>query len=110
MDSNRKIIYADDLLSAIRDDMTIRGAAYAAVVKHINAAPAVEAAPVVRGYWKTKEVKAPYGIVYHNIVCSVCDVEAEEITNGGGMELLSEFCPHCGSIMDLSTKKEGVKA
>lgn len=45
----KKIIYADDLMLAIRDDPTIRGTAYAAVMQHIHNAPAVEAEPVGNG-------------------------------------------------------------
>ena len=47
MDQNRKIIYADDLLVAIRDDYNINSAAFAAMVRHINDAPAVQIKPVV---------------------------------------------------------------
>ena len=47
MDQNRKIIYADDLLTAIREDMTIRGSAFAAVVRHIHEAPAATVTPVL---------------------------------------------------------------
>ena len=47
MDQNRKIIYADDLLNAIREDMTIRGSAFAAVVRHIHDAPAVTVTPAI---------------------------------------------------------------
>lgn len=42
MDQNRKIIYADELLVSIRDDYNINSSAFAAVVRHINAAPAVQ--------------------------------------------------------------------
>ena len=38
----KKAIYADDLLVAIRDDPSINSTSFAAVVRHLNAAPAVE--------------------------------------------------------------------
>lgn len=47
MDQNRKTIYADDLLVAIRDDYNINGKAFAAIVRHINAAPAVNITPLL---------------------------------------------------------------
>lgn len=46
MAQNKKIIYADDLLIAIRDDYSINSTAFAAFVRHINAAPAVEIKPI----------------------------------------------------------------
>lgn len=45
MDKNKKIIYADDLMVAIRDDYNINSSAFAAMVRHINAAPAVVIEP-----------------------------------------------------------------
>lgn len=45
MSNNRKIIYADDLMVAIRDDYNINSTAFAAIVRHINAAPAVRINP-----------------------------------------------------------------
>ena len=47
MNQNRKIIYADDLLVAIRDDYNINSSAFAAMVRHIHDAPAVTVAPVL---------------------------------------------------------------
>lgn len=47
MDQSKKIIYADDLLVAIRDDYNINGKAFAAMVRHINAAPAVVVTPAL---------------------------------------------------------------
>lgn len=32
-------------------------------------------------------------------VCSVCGCEAAEITDGGGMYMLSAYCPNCGADM-----------
>ena len=87
IDSSRKIIYADELLVAIREDLTIRGAAYAAVTKHITTASAVEAAPVVHGQWLIN----PDGYYPY---CSNCKTEPKH----GDM---TDYCPKCGAIMDL---------
>lgn len=38
----KKLIYADDLLQAIRDDPSINGANFAKIKRHIEAAPAVD--------------------------------------------------------------------
>ena len=92
MDQNRKIIYADELLNAIREDMTIRGAAFAAIMRHINTATAVEVAPVVHGRW-----------IKHlgDFECSVCGAEEE---------FVSKRCPNCGAIMDLPRITENATA
>lgn len=60
----------------------------------------VDAVEVVHGQWEERTKTGQYGIKITETVCSACGVEAEEITAGGGMLLLSEFCPHCGAIMD----------
>lgn len=48
MANKKKIIYADNLLLAIRDDYSINGAHFARLKRHIDAAPAVDAVKVVR--------------------------------------------------------------
>ena len=93
MNQNRKIIYAGELMDAIRDDMTIRGAAYAAVVKHINDAPAADAAPVVHGRWiETTSTDKEFGVSTTKYECSECSCLAEH---------KSDYCSHCGAKMDL---------
>lgn len=49
--ADNKIIYADKLRQVIVEDKQIRGPAFAAVMRHLSAAPAVEARPVVYGRW-----------------------------------------------------------
>lgn len=44
--ADNKIIYADKLQKAIVDDVTIKGRAFAAVMRHLQAAPAVDAVEV----------------------------------------------------------------
>ena len=94
----KKIIFADDLLSAVREDMTIRGAAYAAIVSHINAASAVDVAPVVHGRWIERTNRGRLDFRYE---CSVCH---------GGSDLETSYCPGCGSIMDLPNVTEATSA
>lgn len=43
MRKNKKVIYADDLIHALCEDVEIDGAHFARVMRHINAAPAVDA-------------------------------------------------------------------
>lgn len=57
----------------------------------------VDVAPVVHGYWE--EYSTRYSTI-KRYRCSICKKDAEEITDGGGWELLSEYCPHCGARMD----------
>lgn len=86
---HKKVIYADDLKTAIRDDLTVRGPAFAAVMKHIDNAATVEVAPVVHGRW----IKDPSSEFKHRYNCSVCN-----------FRLVGEperHCPGCGAIMDL---------
>ena len=75
---NKKLIYAEDLFCALRDDISINGANLAKVKRHIENAPAVDAVEVVHGRW-----------VFWN--CSECDYETSDLTN---------YCPNCGAKMD----------
>lgn len=45
---SKKVIYAEDLLCSMRDDPSINGAHFARIRRHIEAAPVVEAMPIVR--------------------------------------------------------------
>lgn len=56
-----------------------------ALLRIINQAPAVDAAPVVHGKWKPD----PY--CYHVFHCSVCD---------SPFWAMRAYCPHCGAKMD----------
>ena len=42
----KKVIYAEDLFAALRDDININGANLARIKRHIEAAPAVDAVEV----------------------------------------------------------------
>ena len=48
MENEKRLIYADDLLSALRDDLSINGKNFARVRRHIENAPTVDAVEVVR--------------------------------------------------------------
>ena len=47
MEDKKHLIYKEDLLSAIRDDLDINGTNFAMVKKHINEAKVIDAVPVV---------------------------------------------------------------
>lgn len=68
----------------------------------LSEAPTVDAVEVVNGRWVERK-RPVYGT---DTVCSVCGTEAEELTNGGGMLLLSNYCPHCGAKMNISNEVE----
>ena len=88
MQENKKVIYADDLLSSLRDDETIDGAHFKRVKQHINAAPDA----VVHGRWE----KSPY--FYEYLRCSVChDCNVYDMWIDGKKW---GYCPNCGAKMD----------
>ena len=53
MANEKKLIYAEDLLAVLCDDININGSNLAKVKRHINAAPEVDAVEVVHGRWIT---------------------------------------------------------
>ena len=56
----------------------------------IDAAPTVDAVPVVHGRWK--EDPSGYGFW----ICSHCGFVSE----ASGADILYRYCPHCGALMD----------
>ena len=80
-----RLIDADALKLAIRDDAEIVGRNYARIKMHINEAPTVE---VVHGRWE--DVALRFTQVREK--CSVC----------GGIVYAHGFnyCPNCGARMD----------
>ena len=92
MDDMKKIVYADDLKQAIVEDRQIRGKAFAAIMRHLQAAPAVNAKPVVNGQWIIcSDGYYPY--------CSVCKAEPKH----GEM---TDYCPKCGTQMSSRRQEE----
>ena len=102
MAAKNKIIYADDLQKAIVDDVTVKGRAFAAVMRHIAAAPAVDAVEVVHGEWEIIEDDYLMDTIYK---CSVCKEEFVTI-DGTPAENLWNYCPNCGAKMD-GERREG---
>lgn len=97
MEQSKKIIYADDLQKAIRDDLTIRGAAFGAVMKHLHAAPAADAVPVVHGRWEYGKWEQGHWVKGNERCrCSVChrDFAVDNLNIWHG-------CPQCFAKMDL---------
>lgn len=85
--ADNKIIYADELQKAIVDDVTIKGRAFAAVMRHIQEASAVDAVEVVHGQW----IKGKYPGEY---TCSRCGMEYCEADPA---DKPFKYCPECGS-------------
>lgn len=48
MADNKRAIYAEDLLEALRDDPHINGTNFARVKRHVNEMPTIDAVEVVR--------------------------------------------------------------
>lgn len=94
MANAKHLIYAEDLLLTVRDNPNINGSNYARLKRHINDAPAVDAAPVVHGRWIEKVDMVESYLADSTEVffeCSVC-----ESPNYGE----SPYCPNCGAKMD----------
>lgn len=64
----------------------------------IRGVPAADVAPVVHGRWITWEEAGNDIPSPHRHECSVCHDAAQVLING--IELLSDYCPNCGAIMD----------
>ena len=95
MQNNKKMIYADDILSTLKEDKSINGANLRRVIQHIDDATAVGA--VVHGRWEKTEYK---GFVR----CSVCkDVYINEEWLEDGKW---KGCPNCGAKMDGGNEDE----
>ena len=90
MENNKRAIYADDLTSALRDDLNINGKNFARIKRHIDNAPTVDAVEVVHGRWEKASETMP---IYR---CSICK-ERNLFKNGNNV--LSNFCPNCGADM-----------
>ena len=89
MEGNKKLIYAEDLRQAVVEDKQIQGKAFAAIMRHLNAAPAVDAKPVVRGHWIVQQHGKNPG--EYTCCCSECKTEGS---------LTWKCCPVCTAWMD----------
>lgn len=96
-----KIISADKLFLVLRDDINIPGACLARVKRHIDAAPAVDAVPVVHARWEI--ITDDYDC--EMMCCSACKSEFYDGDNDT-VDCLHNYCPNCGAIMD-GKRREG---
>ena len=95
MSSNNKLIRAGDLFEAVCKDTSIRGSAFAAIRRHIDATPAVSAEPIVYAKWKDGH-------------CTNCGVQANVQNigfncSGNGAKINYQHtkrCHECGAKMD----------
>ena len=78
-----KLIRAGDLFKAVCNDTSIRGSAFAAIRRHIDAAPAVEAKEVVHG-----RLGKPFGEFADCLECGTDNL------------LPCRYCRECGAKMD----------
>ena len=94
-----RLIDADKLRLAIRDDDEISGTNYARVKKHINEAPTVDAVEVVHGRWS--KYPDEHEICATEFVCSVCNESycTSELDDNQFTEMM-KYCPNCGAKMD----------
>ena len=83
MKSTDKLISANAFFKRICDDTSIRGSAFAAIRRHIDAAPAVEAQPVKHG-----RLGKPFGEFADCLECGTDNL------------LPCRYCRECGAKMD----------
>ena len=84
MANEKKLIYAEDLLAVLCDDININGSNLAKVKRHIEAAPAVDAVEVVRCkdcIGKAHWYKNDYG-------CTICGLSGLFVVED------RDFCPY----------------
>ena len=89
MATEKRLIYADELKTAICDDVVIDGVNYAKMKKHIDEAKTVDAVEVVHGQW----IGGYCGTGYITPKCSQCGY-------GDGAVGTTNYCPNCGAKMD----------
>ena len=82
--ADNKIIKAEELLNAIRDDISINGTNFARVKRHIENAPAVDAVEVVR----CKDCK------YYWLPQGFCEHERHEHQTAAVIQYDDDFCSY----------------
>lgn len=90
----KKVIYAEDLFTALRDDINISGANLARIRRHIEVVTAVDVMPVVRGRWE--EIEDFDGERHWK--CTACGNEWY-FEVGTPEENECNYCPKCGADM-----------
>lgn len=68
------------------------------VIDLVKIQPAADVAPVVHGRWISWEEAGNFISSPDRHECSSCHDAAQVLVNG--MELLSDYCPNCGAMMD----------
>lgn len=71
--------------------------------KVLRSIPAADVEPVRHGRWVSWEEAENCVPSPDRHECSVCHDAAQVLVNG--LELLSDYCPNCGSKMDLEDEK-----
>lgn len=94
-----RLIDADKLKLAIRDDAEINGSNYARMKMHINEAETVDAVEVVHGEWSTIE----------DDYCGLPALQCSECNQEYWFEeeppiKIYNYCPNCGAKMDGGAK------
>jgi hypothetical protein len=90
----KKLIYADDFISSLRDDPLINGANFKRVVQHINDAPAVDT--VVHAKWiNIKQLSESRFVGF----CSACCAE-QMAQSPTALIAFHRHCRWCGAKMD----------
>lgn len=89
----------------ISDDLYGMGimAGIGAAMKKVSGVPAADVAPVRHGRWVEYENESDMGYHY----CSECKHQAFNYDEGDcNVEILSDYCPHCGARMDGGDKND----
>lgn len=68
------------------------------LMRYVKRQPAADVAPVVHGRWISWEEAGNFVPSPDRHECSVCHDAAQVLVNG--FELLSDYCPNCGALMD----------
>ena len=99
MANEKRLIDANALILAIRDDAEIVGKHYARIKMHINGAPTVDAVEVVHGRWEdAHEIKSFRHTNIPVVKCSKCECYFCDIINNH--HYMYHYCPNCGAKMD----------
>lgn len=75
----------------LKYDLEEKGLTADAYINAIDSAPTVDAEPVRRGEWVTKEIKTPWGGTDTSTCCGYCGKAILHDTTG--------YCPNCGAKM-----------
>ena len=100
-----RYIDADKLLNSLPEDLPYKASVKRALIQ----APTADVVEVRHGEWKDR-FENKYANHYYE--CSVCGKSAldgtkyNQLGNPEIIEVLSDFCPHCGAKMDGERKEK----